>query len=377
MKNKTFGLTLQVTKGCNLQCTYCYESGFHRDEIPDLETFLSAFEHFLDVFKFRDQKIDLVYIGGEPSLNPDFIEKTLSLMYKMNLLNSVTIITNGIIIQNILKSISASEIPENVAKELIGIQISYDGRQINDKYRLANKKPTSDIVLKSIKLVKEAGFKISIKSVLPVNEIHLVPEIMKEFEELGFNYQPTEDFSALKDTTEEDIKNYIKYFDKYFIDVLKIEIDRKKHGLEPLSRWFQDYSLNKSITECHAGVKSLAINEKGTIQFCQQVDYLKDPGVLNLKNISDLSHKSLEEISEYLDSITEMFQCNLYNSDREECKNCEALFCVKCPLVNFEETKDITNMYGGYTKENFRCIYYKNLSKYLYIYDKYFDKIKE
>jgi len=381
---KPFNLTLQVTKNCNLQCKYCYELGHHRKEIPNLTEYLSALELFLKIFKKRNQKINLIYIGGEPSLNPDFIEKTLNVVYSTGLLNSVNIITNGILINNIIKSIEQSKIPEESVKELISIQISYDGKLINDKYRLANGNPTSDIVLRSIKKIKELCWNITLKSVLPVNEIHLVPEIIEEFIELGFKYQPTEDFSYLEHKLKESltIEEYIKYFDEHFIKVLNIELERLDNNLQPISRWFLDYSLSKGISECQAGINSLSINERGMVQFCQQIDYTKilpkNQNDFNFYNIYDLP--SMSQLETNLNNISNNFKCNLIESKRTQdygCNDCSALFCVKCPLINYKYSNSTKNMYGQYIDEPFRCIYYKNLSKFLYTYDLIKDKDKD
>lgn len=76
-------LTLGLTKGCNLRCTYCYESiyGYDAKQIMTWETAKKA----IDLFWSQLTKYHIIsaiyFFGGEPHMNFDLIKKVVDYSY--------------------------------------------------------------------------------------------------------------------------------------------------------------------------------------------------------------------------------------------------------------------------------------------------------
>ena len=92
--DKVFDITLQVTDACNLRCSYCYQT-CKKNHLMDFETA----KKYIDMLIVNPQKNDYFdpdniiglvfdFIGGEPFLNLDLIDKvmdyTISKLIEMN-----------------------------------------------------------------------------------------------------------------------------------------------------------------------------------------------------------------------------------------------------------------------------------------------------
>ena len=83
-KIQTPTITFQVTDACNLQCTYCYQINKSNHIMP-IEVAQSFIDLLLDNNKNTQEYIDtsvsdaiiLDFIGGEPFLQVDLIDKIL------------------------------------------------------------------------------------------------------------------------------------------------------------------------------------------------------------------------------------------------------------------------------------------------------------
>jgi len=359
----TFGLTLQITKQCNFNCSYCYELDQHQEQHSELSQVQNILNFCRMIKETRNQIIDLTFIGGEPTLNPKFAKEILSALYNESLLNQCTLITNGWSSKSIIDFF-----PEEISKEYINVQISYDGYEINEKYRRMHGKSTTSKVLNTTKEILKLGYNVHLKSTLPIDALHLVPDILYEFDELSqkynsnFLYNPTEDFTTTF-SLDREFKDYKEYFDKYFSEVLRIETTRLQAGLNPLTRWFTDYRLETE--QCRAGIDMVTINETGDIMYCQHVDWTqgakKDLSYININEPLEAIRNRLAEVSQ--------FNSNKIQEQQQDCAGCSALYCIKCPIINYSITKDYNTMHGKHAIP-FMCEYYQNLSRFIYVYDK-------
>ena len=107
---------LHVTKECNLSCVYCYEkdktSVYTWEEIKKLlDDIVSFNKHF-----------NLEFLGGEPCLRIDLIEKTVYYLKSMKdvVVDSFMITTNGTVINQNLINLLKNNIDVNWTASIDG-----------------------------------------------------------------------------------------------------------------------------------------------------------------------------------------------------------------------------------------------------------------
>lgn len=85
---------LMITKQCNLHCEYCFANEFVGNDNKDIMT-METFKELLD-FIFADKTESTVgFIGGEPTLHPDFSEM-LNIVRMDERIKGITVYTNGL-----------------------------------------------------------------------------------------------------------------------------------------------------------------------------------------------------------------------------------------------------------------------------------------
>ena len=363
--NKSIGLSFQITKKCNFNCSYCYEVGQHRDESSSVDTHPDVFKLIDEIHADTGLNFDLTFIGGEPTLNAEYATPIINYILDKGLLASVSLITNG----------WSAELVETffgrAPKEKIHVQVSYDGREINDKFRKQQGKTTSDLVLMNFKSLLESGYLVTLKSTLPIDALHTVPEILQEFRKMAteyktrIRYSPTEDFTTTFRNTR-DFSDFKEYFDSSFKAILEEELKGLKENRPAISRWFDEYSY-EATPQCNAGITFFTINEDGNVQYCHHVDYSKDAKEqLDIINISQPD--AWTKMKKF---ATETKAC--LDEQDSECRDCTAMYCVKCPIINFSITKDKGKMHGKHAIP-FMCEYYQAMTKYLFTYKKIKEK---
>lgn len=128
---------LFATNDCNLQCKYCSillkanEAGIPKEpvySINDLNQFINTTQK-----QFHDNFADVIFFGGEPTLNYSFIEKVINAQEALSDLPyqfRYMLHTNGLLL---------GEVPENILNRLNSIMVSVNYDKIphsglNDSY---------------------------------------------------------------------------------------------------------------------------------------------------------------------------------------------------------------------------------------------------
>lgn len=99
--DKTFGIYLVLTTGCQLACPYCFERGIEQNEIMTIETASKIADWCNDYLNKQTlcNKLRVVLYGGEPLLNKKVIKfilpKLRDIATQRNLMFEVGILTNG------------------------------------------------------------------------------------------------------------------------------------------------------------------------------------------------------------------------------------------------------------------------------------------
>jgi len=364
----TFTIDLTATRACNFGCSYCFEKGQFKNEDVTLETI----DKIIDFMKTNNFIYNIMIMGGEPTISKNlkvFFEKLKIEIEKGNIyLQKISAGGNSVYITNGYKLNFYNQFQDiNFWKEYFNIQISYDGRVIQDKYRKTLKgKLTSDIVLQSIDTVSK-DFKFSVKSTIDINDLIHIEEILNEFKELNkkykINYNPTETKESISNffMNEEKIK---KIIDEAFPKIIKFEENFYKENGYFLTKWLNESNLKKNIL-CSAGISMIGVNPNGTTNSCHLVNYInnKDKNILEYGVINDpQTLTNFKKVKHHIE-----------NSKEDKCKDCTAVYCLKCPVHKFNIDSNIDEVYNGIDDKI--CFYYKEISKYLYFLLKKLNKI--
>lgn len=371
-QNEIINVNLQITKDCNFKCTYCYEYDQHRNEYLNSDKIESIVAFLVEINKQTKSKIHLTFIGGEPTLNPEVAKEIQKQTHSLGILNSISLITNGWSVKSIKNFFH-----ETIPKSIITVQISYDGLYVSNKYRVRAGKGTGELVRDNfLSLLKEDYNKVVTKSTLPLNELHMVPDIIKEYRQLmrltntRIDYMVTEDFTLrgteFEDKSEEEI---LAYVNTAFMNILKEEIKTYNEFNHPISKWFNSYTNNVKNNNCHAGSGLININEDGAIQFCHHVDYIdpknKNDLTIDVLGGTNTAEEAFAKYRVYADKTEKLIEEGV-----KDCASCKTLYCLKCPIENFALGATREDMYKKHINA-FRCTYYLEISKYLQVFDKF------
>lgn len=334
---KYFTLEITTNALCDMGCTYCFE-GEKTDKSKldaDLPTIFKRVDSILNDEKWFKKKYDSLSIsfwGGEPTLNPKFIVEIMN-KYKDDDRVIFHLYTNAFNIHNMNKII------DQVDTSKLKVQVSYDGRAINDAYRLTqNKKSTSNQVLNNLYILANKGIDVSVKSTLPIEDMTSLNSTWDEFKyiqemlwkvnkNLMISYSPTIDYvSAMSDETKAEA---VKIFRSEFLRIAKKEITYfKEHG-RYLCSWFGGEDNRK---HCSAGLNMAAIDQRGNVYACHGAIYTDKKDELVSGSIFDDGF--LEKLSAY----TETFEKPL-KAIPSECDSCVATTCMICPVISHSKSE--------------------------------------
>ena len=268
-------------------------------------------------------------------------------------------------------------------KDRIHLQISYDGKVINDIDRVIKKgnsiQGTSDIVLKTMGKLANNDIKFTLKPTLNIIHLPLVPEVLKEYRELSLKYNTVFDYgvsevkTALHYLSKDKIKELIQ---ESFPKILKEEkINLETFG-RPITSWLRKINFKTPGAFCTAGIESITISTNLDIMYCHRCEYgVEDPD-------SELIYGNINE-KNILNTFENNQKTLIQNSNKfiDTCKNCTAIYCQKCPaeLAEMNNIKSLDKIYNSWSikedQEDNLCFYYKEISKYLYIFwKKYLNK---
>lgn len=323
-------IDINLTSVCNYGCLYCSEG--KNPCVPDKSRILnSKTKVTIDDIdrlvlsvqkKNKDEAFTFGFWGGEPFINWDFAKK-LMLHFKYNNNISFIFYSNGYYIKKYINEIV--EIDKILGYKLsdnrkrLFIQISYDGKAVNDIERLTkNGKSTSDTCVQAWKLLKNNGIETKFKSTITPRTFKYMYDAFVEFVNLGSNYFPTPDSFS-----DYDFENEEQYFKDLTISLMKIAKYIYDNKLQPsLFSWFTN-----SRALCNAGINYFAIDLDGEITPCHSTMYdsFLDHRICNIRDIL-LCEKLNTASVKYKDLLQYM---------NDECKNCNALYCLKCPAGNY------------------------------------------
>ena len=267
IKSKSIVIVANIIDQCNQSCYYCFNTFPRTLKLLDLNKLYNFINY---VYKNKYKNIDLILLGGEPTLHPgllEFCEKIQKQKY-----------INYKVISNFSANIS-------VYKKLLinnnNLQLSWHSL-INDKY---NKK-----FLKKIKLFDNYYFNNNNINITVMYEKAFYKESLYVFNLLKNNYLKNVEFSLVQspyykmDTelylyTNEQIKLYndIVYNDKKYINIKNNNFiintfDKKQLNIIEFKVLDLKYKLrNFKLFKCMAGVDEFYVNFNGDIAPCEDM----------------------------------------------------------------------------------------------------------
>lgn len=342
-------VTFCVTESCNLACTYCYEC--HKsNRRMSWETAKKIVDGLFEG-EFVDNTapaIILDFIGGEPLLEIDLIDRTVdyfkkkafSLKHPWAYYYMISISTNGVLFDT-------PKVQEFIRKnyEHLSIGISIDGdKALHDSCRLFHDGSGSyDVVSKAAKhllrLYPAAGTKVTL---VPENLPYLVGAIQHlyrlgyhnipancVFEDVWREEHPKMLYDKLIELADWMIDNeiyrdlYVSLFEERFVQIPSEE----------------EYARQKVTAYCGGNGRMVAFDPQGKAYPCLR--YMKH----SLTNQPERPIGELE-IGYYTDrKTTDWYQklqkVTTWSSADSECRNCPALpLCPTCIAWQYDATGD-------------------------------------
>ena len=313
-------IDINVTSTCNLACTYCsegFECGLSTAFEENTSVTLENIEEFMS--KIDDPKRDIYFWGGEPFINWEFCKGVID-KFKHDPNYSFFFYTNGVYLRKYMKELVA--LNNEIGKRL-SIQVSYDGKPVNDIARVTKEgTPSSELVKANYLAAKQNGLNVRMKSVLTAENFHLIYEAFLDVIELDDNYFPTPDmYSQL---TEEEFMPRLEVLKDGIAKIAKYiyvnKLPPEKFG------WFQ-----KSRALCAAGINYVSVDLNGDISPCHGCMY-KESHAHVMGNIN-----TTPNIDQLIKEKTEMYKDALKNQPLD-CMNCDSQFCMKCNAATYEKS---------------------------------------
>jgi len=335
VKNQ-FTLEITTTALCNLGCTYCFEGvKTEKRRLDDkVDVIKQRIYELLDSewYKTEYGSLNISFWGGEPTLNGDLI---LEIMQEFQTQEDIEfhIYTNAYNRKRLDKII------DNVDISKLQIQVSYDGKEINDKFRLTlTGKPTSDEVLANVEYLARRGVNLSLKSTIPLKTMDSLYSTWKDFEQMyeelndiGPNvyvsYSPTIDY--VEEIPRENLDELISSFRKDMLRVAKEEIKFYKKHNRHLCSWFAG---SDSKSHCASGANMHAIDVDGQSYACHGSLY--SPNKESMRGGSILDDNWINDVIKMSRTYTEAIKVV-----PDTCVNCEATTCMICPVSSLDQSK--------------------------------------
>ena len=336
-------ITFVVTQDCNLRCKYCYMTGKQSEHKMTFETAKKAIDYFLKEKNhlFEDDYLILEFIGGEPFLEIDLIDKITD-YFKIKIYTEncgwfgkyrIAISTNGILyssekVQRFIKK----------NKKSLSIGISIDGtREKHDLQRVyPDGKGSYDEVSENVKLWKKQFPFATTKVTIGHDDLPYTFESIVHLWNMGIYEVPAN--VVFEDVWKEgdDIifEEQLKKLADYIIDNKLWETHNttlfSDRLLEKLSKNEMKYNF------CGTG-KAYTIDSDGNIYPC--VRYMQ----YSLNNHNSICMGTLKNGVDK-DRVRPFYVLNVANQSDKKCLECEInAECAYCQAANYDFSEKNTN----------------------------------
>ena len=338
MNNKFQQFTLEITTTalCNMGCTYCFEGAKTNTQRLDdkVDVVKKRIYEFLDSSWFKEnyETLNISFWGGEPTLNGNLIVDVMTEFQHLDNIN-FHIYTNGYNRKRL------DDVLDKVDVSKLSIQISHDGKEIGDKFRVTHSgKPTTDKVVENIEYFARKGINVSLKSTIPLKSMKGLYNTWLDFKDLydklnsigpniTVSYSPTIDY--VEEIPKENLEELIQNFRSEMIKIAAEEMKFFKKHNRHLCSWFNG---SDSKVHCTSGAHMHAIDVDGNSYACHGSLYSPNKELMKGGNIMDDS---------FINSVIAMskkYQAPIKEVS-EICKGCVATTCMICPVSSLDNSK--------------------------------------
>ena len=346
----TKNVTVVVTEGCSLACSYCYQHAKNHDNVLDKETARKIVDLLFEedarnnkyVNEHIAQALVLDFIGGEPLLNIKIISyfmryfkwKALQLNHRWAIHYMISISSNGIAYMN-------PEVQKflMIHKGRVSITLTLDGNKaLHDACRVfPDGSPSYDIVAKATRHAQsvfglDKGTKLTLA---PANIIHLSDAVKNLYEsfdfdgvhancvyEIGWEIEHAKImYSEMKKLADWMLEHEVQ---KHFYCSLFDPIIGKPQGIEDN----QNY--------CGGTGSMMAFTTKGVITPCLRYTNFNLNYAQKEIQIGDLD-TGIANTGEYRSTIDDLDRITRRSQSSDECFNCPiSTGCGWCSAYNYE-----------------------------------------
>lgn len=334
--SEVYTIEITTTALCNLGCTYCFE-GVKTDKrrLDDKkEVVIQRIGEFLeaDWFKSQYKYLSLSFWGGEPTLNPQLVIDVIK-AFEPYANVKFHIYTNAYNRKRL------EQIIDNVDSTRLDVQISYDGAEIGNKFRITHSgKGSSAQVLENMEYFAHKGVNLSLKATLPLKAMDNLYKTWQDFKKIhehlnGVNntyvsYSPTIDY--VSDLPDQIIPQTVEVFRSEMLKIAKEEIKfYQEHG-HFLCSWF---GAGDTKTHCSSGAHMHAINVDGESYACHGSFYSPNKEEMHGGSITE------DNWVEKVIAMSERYKKPLGNVS-SVCEGCVATTCMICPVSSLDLSKE-------------------------------------
>jgi len=275
-----------TTPECNLCCQYCGEKAFSEPEsklnfesVPSAPQYTQAqLNSFLK--RDKDKPISVVFYGGEPLLNIDFVKELMDSQSKYKTVKNFLIQTNGTLLH---------KLPKKYVNRFHTILVSIDGsKSTTDKNRGEG---TYQKVVDNLNLIRKNGYKKEIIARMAVEEptdffkdITFLLNTDKENPNSDFAFTSIHWQLDANMWTDYKKRNFTEWSKKYNLDVTKLAnlwLSEMKKGR--VLRLYPFLGIMNSLLfktqyylRCGSGIGNFTILPNGKISSCPIMSGVKE-----------------------------------------------------------------------------------------------------
>ncbi len=298
----------ELTYRCNFACDFCYMSPLGEPELSFAEC-----QEVIDGLK-TEGCLFLTLTGGEPLTRRDFFEIA---EYARSKCMALEVKTNGMLV--------TEEVAQRFKQlAVMNVDISIHGSTPEAHDAVTQRKGSFERVTNGIKVLKDRGIPVTIKSVLTQQNFHDRTGIKSLAQQMGCDCVFDLTVTARQDG---DITPH-----KHKITVAEMEKFIEENE--------QDYldSLRKCVTPrdlfderpCYAGISTCSVNPYGEVYPCIQLPY----------SVGNIRHNTFGEIWRSSAALGKIRSVKI--GDLSMCTSCPSVAdCLRCPGLALLEDGDM------------------------------------
>jgi len=324
-------ITLHLTSGCNLRCSYCYSPPKKRMDMSE-EVVGKAIEF---VRKISPHNTGIIFFGGEPLLRKDLIKKAMKICRESEKKHGGSfhfkVTTNGLLLDD--------DFLQFATNERLQIALSIDGSAaVHDRHRQTIRKAGTHarIEKKLGMLLRSQPYAYALMVITP-ETVGDYARSMEYLIEKGFHYIIASLNYAGK-WNDGHLRELKKQYQKLAKLYERWTREQKKFYFSPFEKKFASHIQGKDALcqQCHFGIKQVSIAPDGTIYPC--VQFVQD-GVSNrdfgigdvFSGIDPKKQETLYQLSRKSEPLCD--DCAL----NERCEH-------RCSCLNWQSTGSINSV---------------------------------